>query len=903
VKVFDTKTARARGVVCDLNSGTINTGDVHYHLDAPTVVINGQPHAASLGIPWRLDPAPEALLSALHWQSRIPRTLYGRDKELANLRQWAEGHGQARVRIVHGEGGVGKTRFAFEFAEILKAEGWEAGQIADPSAPLAFPLAEKGVLLIIDYPEQYPGPVENLLKLIHRVAFGTGRLRVLLLCRNVEAMRAKVDECAPSVQTQALLLPPLPAEDLAWAVFEDGQNAIAALRGVTVPAPLARAAFSRWLGQDSAHAQPLIILAYALNLFDEPAATALGHAEILQDLGQREQSRLRQEAKKHGLQADAVLLLKALAAITGAHDADAIDALAELPLPRGFGWPTVPALQRSPLWQNGGVPELQPDLIASVFLHQVLHTALRKPAIAAPWLWAVLTVGDADAAVLDQRLSRIARLAYDRLRLRGVAKTAQLAAADFIGLALVETIQKDPAAADLIYKLRGTKTLVEVPLRRALLAATQAWVAEAEHRAAAEPPAYGPALAASLNNLSIRLAESGDRASSLAVILRAVAIYDVLAAENFAAYGPVLASSLNNLSLYLADVGNRTGGLAAIRRAVEIDEALATESFAAYGPAFAMSLNNLSLRLADVGDRAGGLAAIRRAVEIDEALAVENFAAYGPVLAASLNNLSVRLADVGDRAGGLAASQRAVDIYEALAVENGAAYGSNLANSLNNLSVDLAESGDRAGSLAASQRAVEIDEMLAEENGAAHGPALALSLNTLSARLAESGDRAGGLAAGRRAVDIYEALAVENIAAYGPDLARSLNNLSAYLAESGDRAGGLAASQRAVDIYEALAVENIAAYGPDLARSLNNLSAYLAELGDRAGCLAASRRAVDIYRPFIDENFAGFAPNGAMYLNNLANRLAESGDATDAAEAAALRAEVAAIRARLDGAG
>jgi hypothetical protein len=811
VKVFDTKTASARGVVCDLNSGTINTGDVHYHLDAPTVVINGQPHAASLGIPWRLDPAPEALLSALHWQSRIPRTLYGRDKELANLRQWAEGHGQARVRIVHGEGGVGKTRFAFEFAEILKAEGWEAGQIADPSAPLAFPLAEKGVLLIIDYPEQYPGPVKNLLKLIHRGSFGTGRLRVLLLCRNVEAMRVKVDECAPSVQTPALQLPPLPVEDLAWAVFEDGQNAIAALRRVTVPAPLARAAFSRWLGQDSAHAQPLIILAYALNLLDEPAATALGHAEILQDLGQREQTRLRQEAKKHGLQADAVLLLKALAAITGALDADAIDALAELPLPRGFGWPTVPELRQSPLWQNGGVPELQPDLIASVFLHQVLHTALRKPAIAAPWLWAVLTVGDADAAVLDQRLSRIARLAYDRLRLRGVAETGEIAAADFIGLALVETVQKDPVAADLIYELRGTKTPVEVPLRRVLLAATQAWVAEAEHRAAAEPPAYGPALAASLNNLSIRLAESGDRASSLAVILRAVAIYDVLAAENFAAYGPDLAGSLNNLSVDLANAGDRAGGLAAIQRAVAIREALAAENFAAYGSDLAGSLNNLSNRLAERGNRADGLAAIQRAVAIREALAAENFAAYGSDLAASLNNLSVHLAELGDRAGGLVAIQRAVAIYEALAAEN--------------------------------------------------------------------------------------------FAAYGPDLASSLNNLTADWAESGGLANALAAIYRAVAIFEALAAENFAAYGPAWAQSLNNLSLSVAESGDRAGGLAASRRAVDIYRPFIDENFAAFAPNGAAYLNNLANRLAESGDATDAAEAAALRAEVAAIRARLDGTG
>lgn len=104
-------------------------------------------------------------------------------------------------------------------------------------------------------------------------------------------------------------------------------------------------------------------------------------------------------------------------------------------------------------------------------------------------------------------------------------------------------------------------------------------------------------------------------------------------------------------------------------------------------------------------------------------------------------------------------------------------------------------------------------------------------------------------------------------------------------------------------IFEALAAENFAAYGPDWAQSLNNLSIRLAESGDRAGGLAAIQRAVDIYRPFIDENFAAFAPNGVKYLSHLAIRLSESGDATDAAEAAALRAEVAAIRARLDGAG
>jgi hypothetical protein len=67
-----------------------------------------------------------------------------------------------------------------------------------------------------------------------------------------------------------------------------------------------------------------------------------------------------------------------------------------------------------------------------------------------------------------------------------------------------------------------------------------------------------------------------------------------LAEANFAAYGPDLAMSLNNLSLHLAESGDRAGGLEAIRRAVEIYEGLAEENFAAYGPDLARSLAVLS---------------------------------------------------------------------------------------------------------------------------------------------------------------------------------------------------------------------------------------------------------------------------------------------------------------------
>ena len=75
--------------------------------------------------------------------------------------------------------------------------------------------------------------------------------------------------------------------------------------------------------------------------------------------------------------------------------------------------------------------------------------------------------------------------------------------------------------------------------------------------AAANPAAYEPDLAMSLNNLSGRLGDAGRRDEGLAAIEEAVEVYRRLAAANPAAYEPDLASSLNNLSVDLGDAGRR----------------------------------------------------------------------------------------------------------------------------------------------------------------------------------------------------------------------------------------------------------------------------------------------------------------------------------------------------------
>ena len=55
----------------------------------------------------------------------------GRKEELAALAAWCQDEDAARLRLVTGQGGVGKTRLAVQLAERMKKQGWTCERVAD----------------------------------------------------------------------------------------------------------------------------------------------------------------------------------------------------------------------------------------------------------------------------------------------------------------------------------------------------------------------------------------------------------------------------------------------------------------------------------------------------------------------------------------------------------------------------------------------------------------------------------------------------------------------------------------------------------------------------------------------------------------------------------------------------
>ena len=818
--------------------------------------------------------------------------------------------------LLHGAGGLGKTRALIEIAEELTStHGWLAGFVPRDIRGSGRELSEgalerlllsgrdaKGLMVIVDYAESRQDDVVWFAdRLVRRAQTVSTPARLVLLSRGSGVwwrellLRSQSLQDLCSVGGEAydeISVPEAIARPHRRALFEASLAAFRARRdsvGRQQPVPATPSAdLVRAIETEGDYDCPLAVQIAALlqtfgvdieghsmgRLLDRVLGLEYDHWDkVLKIRGEPSL----QKAIKIGV-AQTTLVggidsAEAARALIGRNDLlrdarDVDEAMARLSS-------ILPVA-------NDGVAALEPDLIGEHHVLEVVTDALVDSCV--DWTEPnndrrrhVLTVlNRATRAEHGAAASR----AHAQLR-RLVETQASRLAGDFITVAvetpgqlldLCSTLELqvpglDPLVIDAIAAALPGRSLTLMPLSlrvaERLAESARIMVAAAEAAADTQPHHHDETLshlAARVRNLGIRLSDLGRHEEALAATQEALDIYRRARPDAFL---PDLAASLTNLSNQVSYLGRREKALAAAQEALDIYRRLAQtrpEPFLLY---LAGSLNNIGERLSHLGRREEALAATQEALDIYRRARPDTFL---PNLATSLDNLGIRLSNLGRHEEALAATQEAVDIRRRLVQTRPDAFLPNLTASLNNRGIWLSNLGCHEKALAPTLEAVEIARRLVQARPDAFLPDLATSLNNLGETLSDLGRREEALVATQEALDIYRRFAQARPDAFLPDLAASLDNLGIRLSDLGRHEEALAVSQEALDIIRRLAQTRPDAFLPDVARNLTNLGARLSHLGRREEALAATQEAVDIRRRLVQTRPDAFLPELARSL-------------------------------------
>lgn len=164
--------------------------DVHYHARSYDLHLRDQTQLLQGMDPSRINNDAESL----HPLMRATQML-GRDALLEDFLAWARCKKKRSLRILHGKGGVGKTRFGLELCGRLNETEteWQAGY-ADgvdalrqaQSMNIASWRWDKPTLVIFDYALSHVQTIKDWLLHLLRNPFDEHPLRILLLERHAE---------------------------------------------------------------------------------------------------------------------------------------------------------------------------------------------------------------------------------------------------------------------------------------------------------------------------------------------------------------------------------------------------------------------------------------------------------------------------------------------------------------------------------------------------------------------------------------------------------------------------------------------------------------------------------------------------------------------------------------------
>jgi tetratricopeptide (TPR) repeat protein len=876
-------------------------------------VAQGNTKLIEPSLPWRElpDVLPQRLgiPNLLTWQSRLAPGLVGRDTVLAELHEWARQPG-VRVRFLSGRGGSGKSRLAAEFAEQLRELGWSAGFLGfsalEAAGTQSYSLGKKGLLLVVDDPEEYRLESQLLLQRLAGLEVKSQCIRVLLVSRqplewwqkHVYAVHAEsiIDE-------YEIGLDRLTNNGDVLKLFRAVEERLQSRYNLLAP-NLSDEQILQWAGLDPVtNTTPLIITAAAIQARTERSTTLNWSADaIIQRLAKREYARLENFGKGLNIAPGQTAKLVGVATLAGGLDSALARHLAsatfDLKLPQPHDMATL--LQQIPGWEVTRLQPVTPDIIGAALLFEALDAdAGRAP----DWLWAVLSYPMNDAGLIG----RLGRISYDIRTIYGPDNRKfgswlkAVLKEDPARALLLEHVFKDVRSVDLLqFVLAVATVVVELPtpslqLRAARLRRYSIWLGQARELAKAydcaersvafaeelvkeeDSPENRAELASCLNTFAFHCSRLRHGKRALDSITRAVDIRSELASHD-SKYEEPLASSLQNLSNYASEFfADKKLGLDAVNRAISVYERIWQQDPDKHDREYARAMHNLSVRRWEHGDLDGSIKAVRTALEHYEKIYNADPGSNSEAFANSLMQLSHRLNNVGDHMGAHAEARQALEIRRKLARAFPASFAADMLDCWCAISDRQHDLGDRLAALASAQEAVREAAALVEKHPGQFDIDLAACKAALANRLGEVGRHREAVASAEEAVIRARTSITTDPRRQEIIFARVLTIAALRNCASGAFATSLMHISQAVAVRELLFRDNPIRFGTDYIWVLLNQSHCLAQAGYAVKAIAAAKSAMEVARDLIENGNPRFEAELAASHLELSFRYANLG--------------------------
>lgn len=699
------------------------------------------------------------------------------------------------VRLLTGEGGIGKTRLALEMCKRRLKEGWAAGFLkSDFHARSAqnfvkeLSQVRQPLLLVIDYAETRTAELLEFLiaALSQKIEMP---IRILLLARSSGEWWGHLPTY--DIRCEALLdgfattgpysLPALYEQvSKRRRAFDQALTAFAKALNVTPPC------IQPDLSADQYKSPLFLQMAALLTLLGEHTTNA---ESLPQSLVRHEQRYWRKVTAKHaqqgmglGHESENSLLMSLVTLIGGAPTAKAIEAIwmaAEGQSP--YLKPLFVSL--SQLYPGRqGLAALQPDLLGEALVSRQILGAEGH---------ALLNAVLGAKASTQQRthaLTILARILLHRSDVSAAIEAALAKQFSHCAQSLFQVCIQTPSPLALVaersFKQLSSTVALQVagilvpnfkyevlPLAGLELLIRETLSTQAARRCEKPRPSIKDwkDFSYSLHNLSIANSQIGKTSAAIAHSKHALDIRQRLARDNPNDFESDLAMSLDNYANLLSEVGDTAQALTFSQEALNIRNKLATDNPKRFKTALAVSLNNHANWLSDLGEISPALEFSGQALLIHRQLAKDTPELFEPELAISLNNYASHLYDFGNTSLALHFAKEALAVRQRLAKDKPERFESDLAASLNNFASLLAETGETTHSLDYIKEALAIRQRLAKDKPERFEPHLAVSLKNYARILSDIGDIEQALNLAKQASLIFERLVTVRPSKFTPD--------------------------------------------------------------------------------------------------------------------------------------